>query len=73
MQRSMYQDQEHQPKPLIDEHQAQTFDQRICYAMQNNLAIKQTVWVDGFIKEVYGRIHNVDPITRKIDIQVNPG
>jgi hypothetical protein len=73
MQRSMYKDQERQPKPLIDENQAEVFDQRICYGMQNNLVIKLTVWVDGFSKEVNGRINNIDPITKEIRFEVNPG
>jgi hypothetical protein len=40
--------------------------------MQNNLAIKLTVWVDGLKKEVNGRIHKIDLIIQEIGIKVTP-
>jgi hypothetical protein len=73
MQRKMFMDQDRKPKPIIDEYEEQEFDRRINYAMQNNVSIKLMVWVDGFTKEVCGRIHNFDPITKEIRFEVNPG
>lgn len=54
MQRSMYQDQESRPMPLIDEYEAQEFDQRIDYAIDNNLAVWLTVWINGFTNDFIG-------------------
>ncbi|MFP5114759.1 YolD-like family protein [Bacillaceae bacterium C204] len=44
MQRSMFKDRERQRKSLIDENKAEVFNQRICYAIESNLAVKLTVW-----------------------------
>ena len=73
MQRSMYKDQERQPKPLIDEYVAEEFDQRICYAMERNLAVKLKVWSNGFSNDVISRVHYVDPIKHQLSIEVKPG
>lgn len=73
MTRAMFKDQERQPKPLIDEYEKEYFDQRIVYSMENNLAVKLTVWGDGFTVNITGRIHNVDPITSHLRIEVMPG
>jgi hypothetical protein len=72
MARSMFKDQERQPKPIIDEYEAEEFDQRICYAMESHLAVKITVWEDGFTFDVSGYIHYVDPITHQLRIEVKP-
>lgn len=52
MQHSMYKDQERQPKPLIDEYEKEQFDQRIAHAMEYSLAVKLSVWSDGFTYDV---------------------
>jgi hypothetical protein len=65
MQRSMFKDRERQRKSLIDENKAEVFNQRICYAMESNLAVKLTVWGDGFTKDVSCHVHYVDPIDYK--------
>ncbi|MBT2738286.1 YolD-like family protein [Bacillus sp. ISL-7] len=73
MTRAMFKDQERQPKPLLDEYEREEFDQRISYAMEYNLAVKLAVWIDGFTKEVKGRVHFVDPITHQFSVEVKPG
>jgi hypothetical protein len=73
MTRTMFKDQERQPKPLIDEYEKEVFDQRIAYAMEYNIAVKLTVWSDGFTTYITGRIHYVDPITHLLRIEVKPG
>ncbi|WP_440971190.1 YolD-like family protein [Peribacillus frigoritolerans] len=34
---------------------------------------KLPVWSDGFINDVTGRIHYVDPVTHELRIEVKPG
>jgi hypothetical protein len=66
-------DQERQPRPLIDNHEKEDFDQSIAYAMEYNLPVKLLVWYDGFTAEMTGCIHFVDEITHHLSIQVDPG
>jgi hypothetical protein len=73
MQREMFKDQERMPKPILDEYETQEFDQNIAYAMECNLAVKLTVWSDGFTKEMAGQIHNINPITHQLQVKVNQG
>ena len=73
MTRAMFKEQERQPKPLIDEYEKEEFDQRIAYAMENNLAVELSIWSNGFTENITGRIHNVDPITHQLLIVVKPG
>jgi hypothetical protein len=69
MQRSIFKDQERQPKPLIDKYEAIELDQWICYAMDNNIPVK-TVRNDGFTEDVIGHVQYVDPITHQLRIEV---
>ncbi|MBT2735630.1 YolD-like family protein [Bacillus sp. ISL-7] len=71
--RGLWRDTERIAKPIIDEHEAEEFDQRIAYAMESNYAVKITIWQDGFTTEITGRIHRVDPITHQLRIEVKPG
>nr|WP_263327867.1 YolD-like family protein [Neobacillus sp. Marseille-Q6967] len=73
MTRDMYKDAERQARPILDVYQTEEFDQRICYAMESNYAVKITVWSDGFTADYTGRIHYVDPITHRLRIEVKPG
>ena len=73
MTREMYKDQARQAKPILDEYQAEEFNQRIAYAMEYKLAVKLTVWADGFTTEVTGRIQRMDPITHQLRLEVKPG
>ncbi|MGF6951030.1 hypothetical protein QF028_003535 [Neobacillus sp. B4I6] len=72
-QRAMFKDQERQPRPLLSEFDTEEFDQRIAYAMEYKLAVRLSVWTDGFTTEMTGRIHQVDPITYQLRIEVKPG
>jgi hypothetical protein len=38
-----------------------------------SLAVKLTVWADGFTTDITGRIHRVDPITHQLRVEVKPG
>ncbi len=73
MQRTMYKDQERQPKPLIDEYEREEFDLRISYAIQNTQTVKLTVCGDGFSKKIIGSVHHVDPISHEVHIEIKPG
>lgn len=64
MTREMFEDAERQAKPILDVYQTEEFDQRIAYAMGANLAVKLTVWDDGFTADYTGSLHYVDPISR---------
>ncbi|MEH7308064.1 YolD-like family protein [Neobacillus drentensis] len=72
-QRELWRDSERIEKPLIDDYQAEEFDQRIAYAMEANYAVKLMVWFDGFFSDFSGRIHHVNPITHQLRIEVKPG
>lgn len=73
MQREMFKDQERMAKPIIDEYEREKFDQRITHAMELNLMVRLTVWVDGFTDELTGRIRNVDLLTQRIRVEVTAG
>jgi hypothetical protein len=73
MQREMFKVQERLPKPILDVYETEEFDQNIAYAMECNLAVKLMVWSDGFTKEMTGQIHNINPITHQLQVEVKPG
>jgi hypothetical protein len=73
MQRAMFKDQERQPRPLLSEFDTEGFDQRIAYTMAYNLAVRLSVWADGFITEITGNINRVDPITHELRVEIKPG
>lgn len=56
-------------KPIIGEFHYEEFDQRICYSMEYNFAVKITKWVDGFNYEIVGRIHYIDPIHKEVRLK----
>ncbi|PGY07605.1 YolD-like protein [Bacillus sp. OV166] len=72
-QRDLWTDQERIIKPMIDEYEKEEFDRRICYAMEYNLSIKITIWSNGFTSDITGRIHNVDPISYQLRIELLGG
>lgn len=72
-QRDMWHDSDRIVKPIIDVHELEEFDQRICYAMEFNLNVKLTLWSDGFTKDIKGRVHYVDPLTHQLRIEIEPG
>jgi hypothetical protein len=73
MLREMYRDQERQPMPLLDEYEIEEFDRKICYAMEYNLPIRFSVWEDGFVLEIVGRVHRRDEITRELRVKLADG
>lgn len=72
-QREFWHDTERSAKPIIDENQAEEFDLRIAYAMEWNYYVKLNVWFDGFITEISGRIHYVDPNSKELRIKNGSG
>jgi hypothetical protein len=73
MTRAMFKDQARQQRQLIDEYEAGAFDQRIAIAMEYKLAVKLTVWADGFTTDITGRMQRVDPITHLLPVEVKSG
>lgn len=72
-QRDLWRDSERIAKPIVDEYQAEEFDQRIAYAMEFKLAVKLTVWTDGLTEDITGSIHYVDPVTHQLRVEVKSG
>jgi hypothetical protein len=66
-------DQERIKKPIIDENEREEFDLRICFAMEYNLPIKITIWSNGFTSDITGHIQYVEPITKKLQIELKRG
>lgn len=62
-------DYQRQQKPIIDEFQFEEFDQRICFAMEYNYAVKISKWVAGFKFEIDGRVHYVDPMRKEVRLK----
>ncbi|WP_434011133.1 YolD-like family protein [Peribacillus simplex] len=58
-----------QQKPIIDEFQLEEYDQRICYAMEYNFAVKIIKWVYGFNYEIVGYVHYVYPIKKEVRVK----
>ena len=73
MLREMYRDQERQPMPLIDEYEIEEFDRQVCYAMEYALPVRFSVWEDGFVLEIIGRVHRRDEITRELRVELADG
>lgn len=69
MMRALRNELEQCEKPIVDEHERSEFDERIGYAMEYNLPVVFSVWQAGFITEVAGRIHYIDPITKQMRIE----
>jgi hypothetical protein len=72
-QRDLWIDQERMKKPFIDEYEREEFDQCICYAMEYNLAVKITIWTDGFTSDITGHIHYLNPILHLLHIELQDG
>ncbi|MBS4194147.1 YolD-like family protein [Lederbergia citri] len=71
--RDLWTDQGRIIKPIIDEYEKEEFDQRICYAMEYNLSVKITIWSNGFLSNIIGRIHYVDSISYQLRIELFEG
>lgn len=73
MQKDYWFDTERIRKPIIDEQEAEELNLRIIYSMEYNHSVKLKVWEDGFTQDISCRVHNVDPITHELRIEVKPG
>jgi hypothetical protein len=73
MLREMYRDQEREPMPMIDEYEIDEFDRRVCYAMEYGLPVRFSVWEDGFVLEIVGRVHRRDEVTRELRVELADG
>jgi hypothetical protein len=60
-------------KPQLDLNQYEEFDERVSGAMAENLPIKVTIWQNGIISDIIGNVHYVDPLTKQLRMEVNPG
>ncbi|MFB7140955.1 YolD-like family protein [Gottfriedia sp. NPDC056225] len=49
------------------------YNQRIAYAMEYGLAVRLTIWDDGFTSDITGCEHYVDSLTHQLRIEVDPG
>lgn len=72
-QRDLWRDSERILKPIIDVYELEEFDQRLSYSMEYNLAVKITIWSDGFTSDIKGRVHYVDPISHELRIEAQSG
>lgn len=53
-------------KPILDEYQIQEFEEKIHYAMSFNLAVKLSVWKDGFTDVFTVHVHYIDSLNKQI-------
>jgi hypothetical protein len=72
-QQNLWTDQARIIKPIIDEYEKEEIDLRICYAMECNLSVKIIIWSNGFISKITGRIHYVDLISHRLQIELQDG
>ncbi|WML26269.1 YolD-like family protein [Neobacillus sp. OS1-33] len=72
-QNELWRDAQRQLKPIMDEYEKEEFDQRISYAMEYHLPVLLTIWSDGFMEVITGKVHYVDPITHQLRIETKPG
>lgn len=56
-------------KPLIDEYQRAEFDEKVAYAMEMNMPVRLTQWIDGYLKDTVGRVHYCDVIKQQLRIE----
>ncbi|MGM7723750.1 YolD-like family protein [Metabacillus sp. Hm71] len=55
-------------KPILDEHEIEVMESKICYSMEHRLEIEITTWCDGFTEVLCGYVHYIDPITKELRI-----
>jgi hypothetical protein len=61
------------PKPLIDEYQVQEIEEKIHYAVEYHYPVTFKTWIDGFVEDVSGYIHFLDPILKEVRIKDDEG
>lgn len=59
-------DAEKVPKPILDEHQIEEFENTILNAMEFNFTIKVKVWNDGFIEEKLIKVFYLNEYKKQI-------
>jgi hypothetical protein len=72
-QQNLWTEQARIMKPIIAENEKEEIDLRIRYAMEYNLLVKLIIWSNGFIYHITGRIHYVDPISHRLQIELPDG
>lgn len=72
-QRNFWLDTERIRKPIVDEQEAEEFDLRIAYATEYGHAVKLSIWVDGFITVITGRINSLKPNREELCIEIKTG
>ena len=55
-----------QDKPVLDDYQIAEFESKIHFAMEYNLFLDITLWLDGDQIEKVIRVHHLDNIKKKI-------
>jgi hypothetical protein len=73
MARRMWSEMEREPKPEVDEYLAAEFEERVCFAMEANLTVVFSVWVDGVTTAVIGNVHVADELRREYRVETDGG
>ena len=73
MLRDLNKDYYRQPKPILDQYQLEEFNEKICFAMEYNMDVKVTIWLDGFEEEYKGKIRHLDEIYKKVRLREKNG
>jgi hypothetical protein len=60
-------------KPQLDSYQYDEFDERIGEAVANNLQLTVTVWENGISTNIMGRVRDMDPLKKQLQIEGMPG
>ncbi len=55
-------------KPNIDEQGWEQINETLHIAIEYNLPLIFTLWIDGFFEEIEGAVHFIDLINRKIHV-----
>lgn len=58
-----------QNKPLLDEYQIQEFEERIKYSQEFKLPLEFTIYEQGFIKKIIGKVIKVEPLEKKFKLR----
>lgn len=61
-------------KPVLDEQEREQINETLHIAIEYNLPVVFTIWVDGFFHEIEGKVHFIDQQNKRIhlvDISLN--
>lgn len=73
MLKDMSVDLKRQNKPLLDEYQIQEFEERIKYAQEFEFPLEFSIFENGFIKNIVGRVMKIDPLEKNLKIKAMNG